>query len=634
MMLSNVFLGVLEVSILSGILIGIMLIVNRVLGNRYSLRWIQALWLLLAIRLLLPMNAIDITVPTQAKALNTIVKSVEENQKVVSSRVSKQGSIHKNSAVQKRIDVNTNENFDVQVSEKMSALFTIIRYGLIGISSIWVLGIILQFSRYSISYIIFMKKLNQDNVRIGDSTWYESLRNMNQKNSRIAIYTNKKVSSPFSVGVLKKRIILPTISYTEDELEAILCHEYTHLCNHDILFKMLLCIIKTVHWFNPFIYKMERAVNHNMELICDEAVIRNRKLEYRQMYGRTILNTLKEMSEGPVNCCATYFNDFGGSEGEKKQMKERFQNIIKPVQKKKKPIIIALLCVVALTSSVITLSAVKEEKRPMVSSAKESNMDNVLTKEEKTVTFLVVGVDSNDKKIGRADSIVLLNWNPDNRMLSVRNLCRDMYVDVPGQEKNKLGYAYYAGGMDLLKKTVIQNLDVTVDYGMTVNYEGFEKIVNLLGGVTIDITKEEANYLNNTNYISQKKNRTIVAGENKLNGNQALGYARVRHIDTSTGQQNDFGRIERLQTLLRAVLSEMDSLKITDYRALFKEGFRNVDSEMTVLDGISHMESLLKANYTVTCKTIPVEGSYQPKRSSEGMSVLDWNAELNKRAVK
>ncbi len=633
-MLSNVFLGVLEVSILSGILIGIMLIVNRVLGNRYSLRWIQALWLLLAIRLLLPMNAIDITVPTQAKALNTIVKSVEENQKVVSSRVSKQGSIHKNSAVQKRIDVNTNENFDVQVSEKMSALFTIIRYGLIGISSIWVLGIILQFSRYSISYIIFMKKLNQDNVRIGDSTWYESLRNMNQKNSRIAIYTNKKVSSPFSVGVLKKRIILPTISYTEDELEAILCHEYTHLCNHDILFKMLLCIIKTVHWFNPFIYKMERAVNHNMELICDEAVIRNRKLEYRQMYGRTILNTLKEMSEGPVNCCATYFNDFGGSEGEKKQMKERFQNIIKPVQKKKKPIIIALLCVVALTSSVITLSAVKEEKRPMVSSAKESNMDNVLTKEEKTVTFLVVGVDSNDKKIGRADSIVLLNWNPDNRMLSVRNLCRDMYVDVPGQEKNKLGYAYYAGGMDLLKKTVIQNLDVTVDYGMTVNYEGFEKIVNLLGGVTIDITKEEANYLNNTNYISQKKNRTIVAGENKLNGNQALGYARVRHIDTSTGQQNDFGRIERLQTLLRAVLSEMDSLKITDYRALFKEGFRNVDSEMTVLDGISHMESLLKANYTVTCKTIPVEGSYQPKRSSEGMSVLDWNAELNKRAVK
>lgn len=633
-MLSNVFLGVLEVSILSGILIGIMLIVNRVLGNRYSLRWIQALWLLLAIRLLLPMNAIDITVPTQAKALNTIVKSVEENQKVVSSRVPKQGSIHKNSAVQKRIDVNTNENFDVQVSRKMSALFTIIRYGLIGISSIWVLGIILQFSRYSISYIIFMKKLNQDNVRIGDSTWYESLRNMNQKNSRIAIYTNKKVSSPFSVGVIKKRIILPTISYTEDELEAILCHEYTHLCNHDILFKMLLCIIKTVHWFNPFIYKMERAVNHNMELICDEAVIRNRKLEYRQMYGRTILNTLKEMSEGPVNCCATYFSDFGGSEGEKKQMKERFQNIIKPVQKKKKPIIIALLCVVALTLSVITLSAVKEEKRPMVSSAKESNMDNVLTKEEKTVTFLVVGVDSNDKKIGRADSIVLLNWNPDNRMLSVRNLCRDMYVDVPGQEKNKLGYAYYAGGMDLLKKTVIQNLDVTVDYGMTVNYEGFEKIVNLLGGVTIDITKEEANYLNNTNYISQKKNRTIVAGENKLNGNQALGYARVRHIDTSTGQQNDFGRIERLQTLLRAVLSEMDSLKITDYRALFKEGFRNVDSEMTVLDGISHMESLLKANYTVTCKTIPIEGSYQPKRSSEGMSVLDWNAELNKRAVK
>ena len=82
------------------------------------------------------------------------------------------------------------------------------------------------------------------------------------------------------------------------------------------------------------------------------------------------------------------------------------------------------------------------------------------------------------------------------------------------------------------------------------------------------------------------------------------------------------------------MLSEMDSLKITDYSALLKEGFRNVDSEMSVLDGITYMESLLKANYTVSCKTLPIEGSYQSKRSSKGMSVLDWDIELNKRAIK
>lgn len=630
----NVFIEVLEVSILSAFLICVVLIVNRVLGNRYSLRWIQAIWLLLAIRLLLPVNVISITVPTQAKALNTIVKSVEENQKIVNPGLPKQGSTRKNSTDHKGTDVNVNEDYDIQVSGKASTLLTIIRYSFIGISYIWVLGVILQFIRYSISYIIFIRKLNQDNDRIRDSKWYETLRNMNQRNLRINIYTNKKASSPFSVGVLKKKIVLPNKSYTEDELEAILCHEYTHLCNHDILFKILLCIVKTVHWFNPFIYKMERTVNQNMELICDEAVIRNRKLEYRQMYGRTILNTLKEMSVEPVNCCATYFNIFGGSEGEKKQMKQRFQNIIKPVHKKQKPIVIALLCVLALTSSAVTLSAVKEEKSPLVSTTKESKNDMVITNEEKAVTILVAGVDSNDANRGRADSIVLFNWNPRNRMLSVRNLCREMYVDIPGYEKNKLGYAYYAGGMDLLKKTVIQNLDITVDYGMTVYYEGFERIVNLLGGVTIYITKEEAEFLNNTNYISHKKNRTLVAGENKLNGNQALGYARVRYIATSTGKGGDFGRIERLQTLLHAMLSEMDSLKITDYSTLLKEGFSNVNSEMSVLDGITYMESLLKENYTVSCKTLPVEGSYQSKGIGEGRSVLVWDVEQNKRAIK
>lgn len=634
----NVFLGVLEVSAFAGILICIMLIVNRVFGNRYSIRWMQALWLLVAIRLLLPMNVLCITVPSQSKALNTFVKSVEENHKVVIQKLPARGSTFKDSTGEEQNVVSTNENFAVHVSGKMNTFFSSIRFGLIALSCVWILGVVLQFFRCTISYIIFVKKLKLDNRIASDSTWQEALRNVNRKNLKIAIYTNEKVSSPFSMGMIKKQIILPNKAYSEDELEAILCHEYTHLCNHDILIKMLICLVKTVHWFNPFVYKMERTVNQNMELICDEAVIKNRKLEYRKMYGRTILNTIEEMSVEPANCCATYFNIFGGSEGEKKQMKERFQHIIKPVHKKKKPIMIAFVCVVLLASSVVTFSAVQEEKKPLVQSAKELKKDKViLQKEEKAVTVLLVGVDrknEDDEKSGRADSIVLLNWNPDNRMLSVRNLCRDMYVDVPGQEKNKLSLAYAEGGMDLLKKIVKQNLDVTVDYGMAINYEGFEKIVDLLGGVTIDITKEEADFLNKTNFISQKKNRILVAGENKLNGNQALGYVRVRFIATSTGQQNDFGRIERLQTLLRAILSEMDSLEITDYTALLKEGFRNVDTEMTVLDGISYMESLLKADYSVSCKTIPVEGSYQGKRSPLGMAVLDWDVEQNKKAIK
>lgn len=620
---------VLRVSVMSVLFIGLLLGINKTFGKKYSLKWIQFIWFMLAVRLIIPADLIHITLPQQAVAWKQVITRSEVSSQ--RAAVSQQGN------EKKANDTSTSGSLQSATSseEKVTTItpgsvvniIYVIHYGLISISIIWLIGVFLQLLRYSLSYIVFMRRLNRNNKQVTVSHYLQLLEKTNQKNLNIRLYTNIQVKSPFSTGLARKKIILPDKSYTDIELEAILCHEYNHLKNRDIWFKMLLCLVKSVHWFNPMVYRMEHEISQNMEIICDEAVIENRKLEYRQMYGRTIMDTIRDLTAQPESCIVSHF------EGEEKQMKDRIRNIIKPLGRRKKPVLITAICAVCLLASVITFEAVNHDKPKAASAVKITEGVKKAAKkvkEEKKVTILVAGAENinDDGDKGRSDSILLINWNPQTRELSARSLCRDMYVEIPGNESNKLNAAFHIGGMDLLKQTVTKNFGVPIDYGITINFDGFEKIIDLLGGVKMNITKDEASYLNTTNYISKKKNRTIKQGENLLNGNQALGYARVRYRSTATGKTNDFGRTERLQNLLRAMLDKTKSLKLRDYAGLIKEGYASVDSEIPLLQTLSYLESLFKTEYKVSCKTIPVEDSYEGQRK-DGKAVLIWDKDKN-----
>ena len=92
-----------------------------------------------------------------------------------------------------------------------------------------------------------------------------------------------------------------------------------------------------------------------------------------------------------------------------------------------------------------------------------------------------------------------------DKTLKLTSLLRDSYVEIPGYKANKLNSAYSKGGVDLLIETIEKNYKIHIDGYASVNFEAFEKLVDMLGGVTIELGKEEAAYLNKTNYISKKK---------------------------------------------------------------------------------------------------------------------------------
>ncbi|NLK28525.1 MAG: hypothetical protein GX306_09325 [Clostridiales bacterium] len=250
-----------------------------------------------------------------------------------------------------------------------------------------------------------------------------------------------------------------------------------------------------------------------------------------------------------------------------------------------------------------------------------------LRQEEYVTNYLIFGIE----EIGGAkntDSMMIASINTKDDTIKLTSLLRDSYVEIEGYKANKLNSAYSKGGAKLLVDTVEKNYKIKIDGYASVNFESFEKIVDLLGGVTIELGKEEAEYLNKTNYISKKKYRNVKPGVNKLNGNQLMGYCRVRKVKTLGGANNDYGRVVRQQRALKAIF---DSYKTTNIFKLFditKECLGYVNTNLTEKQIALAMESIVE-NKILTMDTfrIPVDGAFEAPKRYNGIGypiVLDW----------
>ncbi len=158
------------------------------------------------------------------------------------------------------------------------------------------------------------------------------------------------------------------------------------------------------------------------------------------------------------------------------------------------------------------------------------------------INILLVG---QDRRPGqgrqRTDSMILISVNTDTKDVSIISFLRDLYVQIPGgYSDNRLNTPYVNGGFKLLNETLLLNFGVDVDYNIEVDFTGFEKIIEIMGGVTINLTKAEAKHLGGG----------LVEGENRLNGKQALNYARIRKLDS------DFGRTNRQRNIIMSLFNE------------------------------------------------------------------------------
>lgn len=238
-----------------------------------------------------------------------------------------------------------------------------------------------------------------------------------------------------------------------------------------------------------------------------------------------------------------------------------------------------------------------------------------LRKEDNVVNILLVGEEAigSGGGRGRTDSIMIASANFNQKSLKLTSMMRDMYVQIPGYQDNKLNSAYASGGIPLLRETLEQTFDIELDGSILVNFDGFEQIIDSLGGVELTLTADEAHYLNTTNYVSNKAYRTLKTGTQILNGNQALGYMRIRYVRTADNVKDDFGRTSRQRTLLNAVFEKYKNSSLTDLIGMINDLLPYVQTDLTKTEIVSYATKIVTmgAGELETLR-VPLDNMYDP----------------------
>lgn len=178
------------------------------------------------------------------------------------------------------------------------------------------------------------------------------------------------VSSPMVAGLLRPMLLLPELELSDEELSFIVRHELTHYKRRDLWYKALVLCALCVHWFNPLVYRMARAIAADCEMSCDALVLANAELSQRKRYGETILGVVQRQRRRHV-ALSTYFY-----EG-RKDMKKRFYSMFDRSKKRQGGALVALALSLTLLSGGVL--AVAPEAAPAVSGAQGEAADAVDT---------------------------------------------------------------------------------------------------------------------------------------------------------------------------------------------------------------------------------------------------------------
>ena len=241
------------------------------------------------------------------------------------------------------------------------------------------------------------------------------------------------------------------------------------------------------------------------------------------------------------------------------------------------------------------------------------------------VNILLIGQDRRPgESRARSDTMILCTFNKHTKTLTMTSFLRDLYVEIPGYQDNRINAAYAAGGMSLLNETLKENFGIHIDGNIEVDFNQFAQIVDLLGGVTMDLRQDEADVIN------RDAPGTVSAGTQLLTGQQALAYARIRSLDAD----GDFSRTNRQRKVISALLDSYKNASLSTVLSLLDDVLPMITTDMNDVKIIAYATELfpMLSGADIVSQRIPADGSYSGKMIN-GMSVLVADMEASRQLL-
>ncbi|WP_082603093.1 LCP family protein [Secundilactobacillus odoratitofui] len=224
----------------------------------------------------------------------------------------------------------------------------------------------------------------------------------------------------------------------------------------------------------------------------------------------------------------------------------------------------------------------------------------------KPISILLMGTDTGAlgrTYKGRTDTMIVVTINPKTNKTTMVSIPRDTLAKISATSSNssstqKINAAYTVGGATTAMKTVESLLNIPINYYVTINMGGLEKVVNAIGGIDVNVP---FSWSDSHTHMSFKK------GKAHLNGKQALAFARMRYEDPN----GDYGRQKRQQQVIQQIVKKVTkSGNVSMYRKLLSLLSNNMKTNLSFSDMVSLAENDKSATKSVKKYTLQGVGAY------------------------
>ncbi len=295
----------------------------------------------------------------------------------------------------------------------------------------------------------------------------------------------------------------------------------------------------------------------------------------------------------------------------------------KPEKKKKRgclSMLISLLLVVLIISGCCYGYVYSLASKVQHIDLKENGTSELLRKDE-VKNILLLGLDKEDGGISRSDTMMLLSIDTESQTLKLTSFLRDMWVSIPGYNSAKLNASYAYGGAQLTVDTLESNFNIDIDHFVLVDFEMFIRIIDSLGGVTVDITDYEAEFLRNNTRVK------VPSGTNTLSGEYALIYSRIRKLDS------DFYRTQRQRKVISAIIDKAKKTNPVVLATILSKIMPLIQTDIAPAEMTQLAFSALKyIRYDIGQLQVPADNAYYSQTIS-GQAALVPDMEANKNNI-
>ena len=321
----------LSLSVSGALVLLLILGLKPLYKNKFSKRWQYYIWIVVALRFLLPFTPDTTIVGSLFEKFDTAAIT---NEIPTSPNV----PVPADTGNSKAEPTQTNREITTAAMREPFNKYVCLFF-------IWSALALVLFVRKVTVYQGFIQYIKAGNKEVSDIKILNLLSDCEEKlniKTRVELSCNPLIASPMLIGFFRPRIILPVGELEDKELSYIFVHELTHYKQRDMFYKWLIQIIVCVHWFNPFVYLLEKEVNKSCELSCDEKVLSVLDDKAKREYGDTLISFLKSSNLYKSSLASVTLTE--GAE----QLKERLGAIMKFRKKSKVVIAITTIFTVAV----------------------------------------------------------------------------------------------------------------------------------------------------------------------------------------------------------------------------------------------------------------------------------------------